>query len=123
MPRIWRSSRPWCRTPSFRSPRCAGDRKRRRFALLLNRFRWEDREAAERAGRRYERVQSVLVVDDVLSVQTLGHRPRRPRYWCCRCCRSTWEPGEDGTGRLTLTLAGDGAIALEVEALEVTLET
>ena len=31
-------------------------------------------------------------------------------------------PGDDGTGRLTLTLAGDGAIALEVEALEVRLD-
>jgi hypothetical protein len=26
------------------------DRRRRRFALLLNRFRWEDREAAERGA-------------------------------------------------------------------------
>jgi hypothetical protein len=32
-----------------------------------------------------------------------------------------WEAGEDGTGRLVLTLAGDGAIAADVEALEVTL--
>jgi hypothetical protein len=31
-------------------------------------------------------------------------------------------PGNDGTGRLTLTLAGDGAIALDVEALEVRLD-
>ena len=46
--------------------------KRRRFALLLNRFRWEDREAAERARRGYERVQSLLVIEDVLSVQSQG---------------------------------------------------
>ncbi|MEO8531846.1 MAG: DUF2948 family protein, partial [Deltaproteobacteria bacterium] len=31
-------------------------------------------------------------------------------------------PGEDGTGTLELTLAGDGAIRLEVEALDVTLK-
>jgi hypothetical protein len=30
--------------------------------------------------------------------------------------------GEDGTGVLTLVLAGDGAVALEVEALDVTLQ-
>ena len=30
-------------------------------------------------------------------------------------------PGEDGAGRIELTLAGDGAIAIDVEALEVTL--
>ncbi len=49
------------------------DPKRRRFALLVNRFRWEDRaEAAERVGRAYERVRSVLVVEDVLE----GAKPR-----------------------------------------------
>ena len=32
-----------------------------------------------------------------------------------------FEPGEDGTGRVVLTLAGDGAIGVDVEALEVTL--
>jgi hypothetical protein len=32
-----------------------------------------------------------------------------------------FEPGEDGAGRLELVLAGDGAIALEVEAIDVTL--
>ena len=46
------ASRRWCRTRSCRSPRCASTRKRRRFALLLNRFRWEDRAAAERRGPR-----------------------------------------------------------------------
>jgi hypothetical protein len=30
--------------------------------------------------------------------------------------------GEDGAGRLTLVLAGDGAVALDVEALEVRLD-
>jgi len=33
-----------------------------------------------------------------------------------------FEPGEDGTGRLVLTVAGDGEIAAEVECLDVTLE-
>ncbi|MEO1919816.1 MAG: DUF2948 family protein, partial [Paracoccaceae bacterium] len=32
--------------------------KKHRFAVLLNRFRWEDRTSAEQQGRRYERVQS-----------------------------------------------------------------
>jgi hypothetical protein len=30
-------------------------------------------------------------------------------------------PGEDGAGRITLTLAGDGAIALMVETLDATM--
>jgi hypothetical protein len=32
-----------------------------------------------------------------------------------------WEPGADGTGRILLTFAGDGAVALEVETLDASL--
>jgi hypothetical protein len=93
----------------------------RRFALLINRFRWEDRDAAERAGRRFERVQSLLVVDEALSVRTQGI-DRQDRDVVLSLLSVGFEPGEDGTGRVILTLAGDGAIALAVEALEVTLK-
>ena len=33
----------------------------------------------------------------------------------------TFEPGEDGTGGVLITLAGDGAMRAEVETLDVTL--
>ena len=96
-------------------------KKQRRFAILLNRFRWEDRTAAERRGRAYERVQSVLVIDDVLKVQSQG--VERGDQDTIMSLLSIWfEPGEDGTGRVILTLAGDGAIALDVEVLDVTLK-
>jgi len=94
---------------------------RRRFGLLINRFRWEDRDAAERAGRRFERVRSLLVVDEALSVRTQGI-DRQDRDVVLSLLSVGFEPGEDGTGRVILTLAGDGAIALEAEALEVTLK-
>ena len=94
---------------------------RRRFGLLINRFRWEDRDAAERAGRRFERVQSLLVVDEALSVRTQGI-DRQDRDVVLSLLAVSFEPGPDGTGRVILTLAGDGALALEVEALEVTLK-
>ena len=94
--------------------------KRRRFALLLNRFRWEDREAAERARRGYERVQSLLVIEDVLSVQSQGiYRSDPDTVLSVLAVRFT--PGDDGTGRVEFILAGDGAIALQVEALDATL--
>lgn len=95
-------------------------KSRRRFALLVNRFRWEDREAADRAGRSYERVQSLLVVDEAMAVRTQGI-DRGDRDTVLSLLDIGWEPGEDGTGRVVLTLAGDGAIAIDVEALEVTL--
>ena len=96
------------------------DRSRRRFALLLNRFRWED-DAASAQRRDYERVQSVLVIEDVLSVVTQGVR-QGDKDVILSLLSMSFEAGKDGMGRLELTLAGDGAIALEVEALEVTLK-
>ena len=99
----------------------AFDARRRRFALLLNRFRWEDRVEAERVGRAYERVRSLLVVEDVRKVQTMGF-DRGDKDLVLSLLSMDFTPGEDGTGRLTLTLAGDGAIALDVEALEVRLD-
>jgi hypothetical protein len=97
------------------------DPKRRRFALLLNRFRWEDRVEAEAVGRAYERVRSVLVVDDVLKVQSFGF-DRTDKDLVLSVLALDFAPGADGTGRLVLTLAGDGGIALDVEALEVRLD-
>lgn len=95
-------------------------RGKRRFAVLLNRFRWEDRAAAERAGRPYERVQAMLLISDVLGAATQG-LDLSERDTVLSLLSLDFAPGEDGAGRLTLTLAGDGAVALEVECLEVSL--
>lgn len=108
------------------------DRARRRFSLLLNRFRWEDRVQAQAAGRRFERVRCVLDFSDVtgvvhqgvtreagivLSLLALDYQPETPA--------KPEIPGESGEpagpGRVTLTFAGDGALALSVECLEVEL--
>lgn len=94
--------------------------KDRRFAILLNRFRWEDAPNAQARKRSFERVQSVLVVEDVQKVQSQG-LDRGEKDVVLSLLSLSWAPGEDGTGRLTLELAGDGAIALDVEALEVVL--
>lgn len=94
--------------------------RRREFALLVNRFRWEDRAAARAAGRGYERVRSVLMFRDVISVQSQGLEPKDDET-ILSLLSVAFEPGEDGTGRVILTLAGDGAVALSVEALDATL--
>ncbi|MFL9503587.1 DUF2948 family protein [Rhodopseudomonas palustris] len=97
------------------------DARRRRFVALVNRFRWEDREAAAREGRPFERVRSLLTVEDVTAVRTQGI-DRRDADLVLSILSLDWLPGEDGTGRLTLVLAGDGAVALEVETLELRLD-
>jgi hypothetical protein len=97
------------------------DPRRRRFAALVNRFRWEDRDAAARAGRPFERARALLTVEDVATVRSQGF-DRRDGTLVLSILSLGWEAGEDGTGRLILTLAGDGAVALEVEALDLRLE-
>ncbi|SDI64710.1 DUF2948 family protein [Lutimaribacter saemankumensis] len=89
----------------------------RRFALLLNRFRWEDR-GRDRHGP--ERVQSLLVIENVLKVASQGV-PRGDADTILSLLAIDWQPGEAPGGVLELQLAGDGAIRLEVEALEVAL--
>ncbi len=93
---------------------------KRRFSLLLNRFRWEDAAAAKARGRAPERVQAVLSVSDVLKVQSQG--VTRGEDAILSLLSIGFVPGEDGTGTVELTLAGDGAIRLEVETLDVTLQ-
>jgi hypothetical protein len=61
------------------------------------------------------------VADEALSVRTQGI-DRQDRDVVLSLLSVGFEPDEDGTGRVILTLAGDGAIALAVEALEVTLK-
>lgn len=96
------------------------DRRTRRFALMLNRFRWEDAEAAQRAGRGVERVRSVLVVQDVLKARTQGI-DRQDHDTILSLLSVDFQAGAEGAGTVLLTLAGDGAIALQVEALDMAL--
>lgn len=96
------------------------DSKTRRFALLLNRFRWEDAPNATRRKRGFERVQAVLAFEDVMRVQSQGVDKSDPDL-VFSLLSIAFQPGEDGAGRIELMLAGDGTIALEVEALEVIL--
>lgn len=92
----------------------------RRFSLLINRFRWEDRDRAETFGRPVERVRSVLSLDDVIRVQRQGIDPRDTGA-VLSLLSVTFEPGEDGQGAILLTFAGDGAIRLVVESVNALL--
>ena len=98
----------------------AGDlrfqKAKRRFALLINRFRWEDGTAS-----RAERVRSLLVFDDVTLVQGQGV-DRADLELVLSLMSVGFAQGNDGAGVVTLTFAGDGALALAVEALEVSLK-
>lgn len=89
-----------------------------RFALLLNRFRWEDEGQARHSP---ERVQSVLAVDNVMKVASQGIDRSDPDT-ILSLLSIEFEPGADGAGQVLLILAGDGALRLDVETLEATLK-
>ncbi len=96
------------------------ERRARRVALLLNRFRWE-RTLRGQERQPPERVRALLVIEDVLQVQVQGLVPGA-REMVLSLLDIGFEPGEDGSGELYLTLAGDGALRLEVEAINVLLK-
>ncbi|KNG95262.1 DUF2948 family protein [Pseudaestuariivita atlantica] len=89
-------------------------RKDRQFVALINRFRWEEGRAEA------ERVRSLLVVSDVVAVASQGIA--RDGDTVLSLLSVSFEPGEDGTGYVHLTLAGDGALRITVEALDVRLK-
>ncbi|MFD1343791.1 DUF2948 family protein [Litorisediminicola beolgyonensis] len=90
--------------------------KERRLALLLNRLRHEQ---PGRGG--VERVQTVLVVENVLGVASQGV-DRSDRDMVLSLLSVTFAPGEDGAGHVELAFAGDGDLRAEVEALELVLK-
>ncbi len=90
----------------------------RRFAILLNRFRWED-DGRDRHGA--ERVQSVLAVENVTAVASQGIE-RDETGTILSLLSLEFIPDTDPPGgQVIATLAGDGAIRLRVEALELRL--
>jgi len=93
---------------------------RRQLVLLLNRFRWEDQSRAERDDRPYERVQSALTISSALGVRARGLSPEE-RQTIYSLLSISFAPGSDADGTLSLIVAGDGEIAVEVECLDVTL--
>ena len=93
----------------------------KRFGMLLNRFRWEDKTQAENSQRAYERVQSILVVDNVETVSSMGI-DHHNKDQVISILSADFEASSDGTGKLVFTLAGDGALAFNVECLDITLK-
>ena len=106
----------------------AGDvawlRARRRFALFLGRFRWEDKDRARAAGRPFERVRAVLLAEHVTAVRAAGLSPQ-DRDAVFAVLSVEWqgsEDPEDPSGTLRIILSGDGEIAVDAEYLDLRLE-
>ena len=92
--------------------------RQNRFALEINRYRWE-----MGAQRRVEgeRVRSLLAFDGVLGVKTRAITKADPEL-ILSLLQVTFTPAEEPPGgQVTLVFAGDGEIVLDVEVLDATL--
>lgn len=93
------------------------DARARRFSAVLMRFRWEN----ERSGAPFERIRSLLCIDDVANVRSknvrLGAREAIGSLLAIRFTHGEEAP----EGEIALVLAGDGEVRLAVGCIDVTL--
>ena len=95
----------------------AWDRKRRRFAGVFNRFRWE---TDKKHARRHSRVRAGLHFDDVSAVRSRG-LDFDVKDAVAELLAIRFEPSpeaENPGGTITLDFAAGGTIALDVGCLE-----
>lgn len=93
---------------------------RRRLALLLTRFRWEDSDAARAGARPFERVRTLLVIENITALRRAGFDPKDTSTVHALLSLG-YTARDDLGGTLTLVLAGGGAIAVDVETVDFTL--
>ncbi|MBU6156090.1 MAG: DUF2948 family protein [Alphaproteobacteria bacterium] len=102
------------------------DPKRRRFAILVNRFMWEDVQDDLGAGPKadrdapYRRVRSAVHFEGVLRVQSSALRLAEKEA-VAELLTLKFEPRDEPGGIMSLTFAGGAALRLEVECLDAWL--
>lgn len=95
--------------------------KKKRFALLLNRFEWERPERGRDGGNL--RVRAGLHFDDVLAVKAKKLKLGAPNAIVSLLTISFMpKSAEDSAGTIELTFSGGGAIRLEVECVQAHLK-
>jgi hypothetical protein len=92
-----------------------------RFAMVLNRFDWESASMSEGGKKRYERRRSALRFDRVLAAQIQGIR-QSAKDSVLELLAIQFEATEEPEGYVTLVFAGDAAIRLHVECIEVEMK-
>ncbi|PZO53379.1 MAG: DUF2948 domain-containing protein [Alphaproteobacteria bacterium] len=93
------------------------DKRARRFALMMNRFRWE---TAGETGP-YERVRAALAFESVLSVKSRKIRTDAPDALAALLAVQFVPDEEPPGGIVSIVLAGGGEIEIAVECLDATL--
>ena len=88
--------------------------------LLVNRFRWEDKDIELSQGKTAERVQSLLMISHVKSVSSSGFSPKQ-KDKVLSILSISFDGDDGGFGNVLITLSGNGGIRVGVDALEMNL--
>ena len=91
-----------------------------KLALLVNRFRWEDKDLELSHGKIVERVQSLLMISHVKSVSSSGFSPKQ-KDKVLSILSISFDGDDGGFGNVLIILSGNGGIRIEVDALEINL--
>ena len=91
-----------------------------KLALLINRFRWEDKNLAQLRNIKAERVQSLLMISHVKSVSSSGFSPKQ-KDKILSILSASFDGEDGGSGSISIVLSGNGGIRVEVDALELHL--
>ena len=91
-----------------------------KLALLINRFRWEDKNLAQLRNIKAERVQSLLMISHVKSVSSSGFSPKQ-KDKILSILSASFDGEDGGSGSISIVLSGNGGIRVEVDALEIHL--
>ena len=94
--------------------------RKRRLVALVNRFRWENHIGRSTEPKACERVRAALTVEGVQKVRARGIDPRE-RERVFELLALLFQPTDGPAGTLTLTMAGDAELVVEVECLELSL--
>jgi hypothetical protein len=92
--------------------------RERRFALVANRFLWEAPGADARGP--FWRTRVGVHFNDVRAARQINLRAEA-KDAVVEILAIDFAPGDDGAGAITITLAGGGAIRLEVDAVNAEL--
>jgi hypothetical protein len=87
----------------------------KRFALLMNRYAWEE------SGKKGQRKRAALHFDRVEAVQAAGIN-LEAREGVLELLAIRFLPAEEPMGTVELTFAGGGTVRLTVECLEARLQ-
>lgn len=88
----------------------------KRFALLMNRFAWEDGQGAKTGIRK----RAALHFDHVTAVKAAGFDPAAPEG-SLELLAIRFTEANSPSGHIDLAFAGGGTVRLEVEVLEARL--